>query len=166
MRDRSLLTKIKRLAKLAYLKLIRIKDSPLKVALGFGLGVFVGIMPLLGPAVALLLAFIFRVNRVSALVGSLLFNTWFSFIVLLLAIKIGAGVMGRDYHDVHADWDGLIKGFKWEKLFDTSIYDVFVPVGVGYLIISLFFTVAASIILYMIIVRIRNKKLRGAGLIV
>jgi uncharacterized protein (DUF2062 family) len=90
MRKRSLPNKVKRLAKVVYLKLFRINDSPLKIALGFGLGVFIGVMPGVGPVIALLLAFLFRVNRASALLGSILFNTWVGLIALLLAIKIGS----------------------------------------------------------------------------
>ena len=60
MQKKSLLNKIKRLAKLVYLKLFRINDSPLKIALGFGLGVFIGVMPGVGPVIALLLAFLFH----------------------------------------------------------------------------------------------------------
>jgi len=159
MRKRPLSDKIKRLAKLVYLKLFRINDGPLKIALGFGLGVFVGVMPGIGPVIALLLAFLFRVNRASALLGSILFNTWIGLIALLLAIKIGSAVMGFNYHDVYAGWNGLIKSFKWEKLLEVSVYDVIIPIGVGYLIIALFFAVAATIVVYTFALRIRNKKL-------
>jgi uncharacterized protein (DUF2062 family) len=159
MQKRSLLDRIKRLAKSAYLKLFRINDSPLKIALGFGLGAFVGVMPGVGPVIALFLAFLFRVNRASALLASILFNTWISFVALLLAIKVGSSVMGLNYQDVHFAWTGVIKDFKWEKLFDVTIVDVFVPIGVGYLIISLLFAVVAAVVVYAIVILIRNKKL-------
>ena len=101
MRKKALPNKIVRLAKLVYLKLFRINDSPLKIALGFGLGVFVGVMPGIGPVIALLLAFLFRVNRVSAFLGSVLFNTWVGLIALLLAVKIGSAVKGLNYSEVY-----------------------------------------------------------------
>lgn len=159
MQRKSLLNKINRLIKLAYLKLLRIKDTPLKIALGFGLGVFIGVMPGVGPVIALLLAFIFRINRVSAFLGSILVNTWVSFITFFWAVKIGAAVRGLNYHDVYADLTGIIKNFKWEKLFDVTIYDVLIPLGIGYLIISLFLAIAATTVVYMVILRIRDKKL-------
>ena len=84
----ALIDRIRRTGRFLYLKLFRINDTPLKIALGFGLGVFLGVMPGVGPVVALLLAFIFRINRASALLGSLLFNTWSGIISLLLAIEI------------------------------------------------------------------------------
>jgi uncharacterized protein (DUF2062 family) len=158
MRKRSLADKVKRLAKVVYLKLFRINDSPLKIALGFGLGVFVGVMPGIGPVIALLLAFPLRVNRASAFLGSVLFNTWVGLIALLLAIKIGSAVTGLNYNDVYDGWNGLIKNFKWEKLFEVSVYDVLVPIGIGYLIIALTFAVVASVIVYMIARHIKMKK--------
>jgi len=158
MRKRSLADKVKRLAKVVYLKLFRINDSPLKIALGFGLGVFVGVMPGIGPVIALLLAFPLRVNRASAFLGSVLFNTWVGLIALLLAIKIGSAVTGLNYNDIYDGWNGLIKNFKWEKMFEVSVYDVLVPIGIGYLIIALTFAVVASVIVYMIARQIKMKK--------
>jgi uncharacterized protein (DUF2062 family) len=58
MRKKTKANRIARLLKTVYLKLFRINDSPLKIALGFGLGVFVGVMPGIGPVIALLLALI------------------------------------------------------------------------------------------------------------
>jgi len=161
MRKKTLFNKTKRLIKVIYLKLFRINDSPLKIALGFGLGVFIGVMPGIGPVIALLLAFLFRVNRASALLGSILFNTWVGLIALLLSIKIGSAVMGLNYIDVYDGWNGLIKNFKWEKLFEVSVYDVLIPIGIGYLIIAFIFAVVASVIVYMIAKQIRFKKMKA-----
>ncbi len=157
MQRKSLLNKLKRLVKLAYLKLLRIKDSPIKIALGFGLGVFIGVMPGVGPPIAFLLAIIFRVNRLSAFLGSVLSNTWISFITLILAIKIGAALRGLDYIKVHADMMGIIKDFRWVKLFDVSVFDVLVPIGIGFFIVSLSLAAVATVVVYIIILRLRNK---------
>jgi uncharacterized protein (DUF2062 family) len=162
MQKKSRLNKIKRLAKLVYLKLFRINDTPLKIALGFGLGVFIGVMPGVGPVIALLLAFLFRVNRASAFLGSILFNTWVGLLALLFAIKVGSAVLGLNYHDVYTGWNELIKNFKWEKLFEVSVYDVLIPIGIGYFIIALFIASVATIVVYMIVLRIRNKKFNRA----
>jgi uncharacterized protein (DUF2062 family) len=150
--------RIARLLKTVYLKLVRINDSPLKIALGFGLGVFVGVMPGMGPVIAFALAFLLRVNRASALLGSILFNTWVGLLALLLAIKIGAAARGLNYNEVYDGWTGLIKNFKWEKLLESSVYDVLIPIGIGYLIISFLFALVATGVVYMIAQKIRRKK--------
>jgi uncharacterized protein len=158
MEKRSWTDKIKRLAKAVYLKLFRINDSPLKIALGFGLGVFTGIMPGAGPVAAVLLAVFFRVNRAGALLGSLLFNTWFSVAALLVSMKLGAAVTGRHYQDVCAGWEALIKNFKWGKLFEASVYEILVPVAMGYLIVALAVALMAAGGVYMIVSHTKGKK--------
>jgi uncharacterized protein (DUF2062 family) len=155
-----MLDKIKRLAQSVYLEIFRINDSPSKIALGFGLGAFTGVMPGIGPVIAVLLAVLFRVNRASALLGSILFNTWVSVIALVLAVRTGAAVMGLNYHDVYTAWSGIFKAFTWEKLFTASVHDVLVPIGVGYVIISLLFAGAAAVVVYAIALRIRHKAQR------
>jgi len=158
MEKKTRLNRIARLLKTVYLKLFRINDSPIKIASGFGLGVFVGVMPGIGPVIALLLAFLFRVNRASALLGSILFNTWVGLIALLLAIKIGSAVTGSSYGVLYDGWTTLIKDFKWEKLFEVSVYDVLVPIGIGYLIISFTIAVVAAVAIYFIAHQIMIKK--------
>lgn len=99
-----------------------------------------------------------RVNRASALLGSILFNTWVGLLALLLAIKIGSAVRGLNYNDVYDGWLVLLKNFKWEKLLELSIYDVLIPIGIGYLIISFLFALVATAVVYMLAEQIRKKK--------
>lgn len=153
-----MIDRIKRLARFLYLRLFRINDTPLKIALGFGLGAFVGVMPGIGPLVALMLAFLFRVNRVSALLGSILFNTWVGLVALLLAVKVGAFVMGRDYQELYTTATGIFKDFKWEKLWYLSVNDVLLPIGVGFLTISFVIAVLAAAVVYVLVVLVKNRK--------
>ena len=61
-----------RAIKLAYLRLLRVNDSPRKIAMGFALGAFIGIFPTfwLGGILSILLSWIFRLNYVSAVLGA------------------------------------------------------------------------------------------------
>lgn len=93
--------------KLIYLKLFRINDSPQKVAIGLGLGVFFGVLPGMGPLAALFFAFLFRVNRAAALLGSILTNTWLSIPVFVLAVKAGFLITGINYKDFAKSWTGI-----------------------------------------------------------
>ena len=91
-----------RFFRLIYLKLFRINDTPQKIAIGLGIGVFSGVLPGTGPVAALFLAFIFRVNRASALLGSIITNTWLSIPAFLLSVKVGAWLTGLNHHEVQA----------------------------------------------------------------
>jgi len=128
--------RIKKFFELLYIKLVKINDSPQKIALGLGLGVFSGIFPGTGPLAALFLAFFLRANRASALLGSLLTNTWLSFVTFLLAIKLGSGLFGVDWQKLYADWASFLRGFNWSVLFKLSILKIILPVMVGYLLIA------------------------------
>jgi hypothetical protein len=132
-------------------KLFKINDSPQKIALGVGLGVFSGLMPGTGPLAALFLAFIFRANRAAALLGSILTNTWLSLVTFILAIKAGSLVLGLHWQDVERKMQGLIHDFGWAKFFKLSFLDVLLPVIIGYIIIGLFLGAAAYLITLAII---------------
>lgn len=129
-------SRILRFFKLIYLKLFKINDTPQKIAVGLGLGVFFGTMPGMGPLAALFFAFILRVNRAGALLGSLLTNTWLSIPTFLVSVKVGSIVTGMSYKDIHEGWHSLIKNFKWAALFELSGYKIILPVVAGYIIVS------------------------------
>jgi len=138
--------RIFRFFKLIYLKLFRINDTPQKIALGLGVGVFFGTMPVTGPLVALFFAFILRVNRASALLGSILTNTWLSIPTFIVAVKAGAMVTGADYEDIRKAWQALIKNFTLPDLFKLSMYDILLPIIIGYLMISFIISITAYLI--------------------
>jgi uncharacterized protein (DUF2062 family) len=128
--------RISRFLNFLFEELFKINDTPQKIALGLGLGVFAGILPGTGPVAAIFLAFVFRVNRASALFGSLVTNTWLSIVTFLLSIKIGAMLLGMKWENVRQDWNLLLKGFSWLSLFKLSILKIALPVVIGYLLIA------------------------------
>lgn len=158
-KKRKFIEKLQRFLRLIYIKLVRINDSPLKIALGFGLGVFVGVMPAIGPIAAILLAFIFRVNRASALLGCILFNTWFGVIIFLLAVKTGSSLMGLSYNSVYEGWNLLIKNFHFSSLLKLSVYKILIPITIGYFVISLCLGILAFVVAFVVARQIKNRKL-------
>ena len=134
-------------------KLFKINDSAEKIALGVGLGVFSGLLPGTGPAAALFLAFIFRANRASALLGSILTNTWLSLVTFILAIKVGSIILKLHWQEVCQKAQGLIHDFHWVKFFRLSFLEVLLPVIVGYIVIGLFLGIISYLITLLIIGR-------------
>src|SRR3989338_1914636 len=129
--------KIKSLFRFLYEKLVKINDSPQKIAIGFGIGVFLGILPGVGPVASLASAFIFRVNRVAALTGSLLTNTWLSVVTFVAAVKIGALVTGAQWQDVYEQCQSIFKSFHWKDLLNVSLIQILKPLLIGYLVVGL-----------------------------
>ena len=136
-------------------KLFKINDTPQKIALGFGLGMFAGILPGTGPVAAIFLAVIFRANRASALLGSLLTNTWLSVVTFLLSIKLGSAILGLNWHNVRQEWFAFFKGFHWSALFKLSILKAILPVVIGYILVAFCFGLLAYLISLIIIVKIK-----------
>jgi len=147
--------KVLRFIRLLYLKIFRINDSPQKIAQGMALGVFVGIMPGMGPVIALFLAFIFRTNRASALLGSFFTNTWMSVLTFLLSIKIGSAIIGLDWHVVYEGWLNLTRHFQWKDLLDPAILRLALALVTGYLVIAIVLGVV-TYLLALVIAKIRH----------
>ena len=143
----------KKVTNFLFAGLFKINDSAQKIALGVGLGVFSGLMPVTGPAAALFLAFVFRANKASALLGSLLTNTWLSLITFVLAIKVGSAILRMRWQDVYQKAQGLIHGFSWIRFFKLSFLDILLPIIIGYIIIGLFLGAAGYLATLLIIRR-------------
>ncbi|MCX5705099.1 MAG: DUF2062 domain-containing protein [Candidatus Omnitrophica bacterium] len=150
--------KLQRFFKLIYLKLFRINDTPQKIALGFGLGVFLGILPGTGPIAALCCAFLFRLNRAAAFLGSLLTNTWLSIVTFVLSVKVGSFMMNMEWHKVYQGWLAILKDFHWANLFKLSVLEIAFPVLLGYFIISLCAGILGYIISLIAVIQVRKSK--------
>jgi len=151
---------ILRFFKLVYAKLVKINDTDQRIALGFAVGVFCGIMPTTGPLAALFLAFILRLNRASALLGSLLTNTWLSIVTFILSVKIGSAIMKVSWKDVRQDWVLFLQDFKWQHLFKLSVLKLVLPVIIGYFLIALVLGLSVYLITLFILKKDRIWKLR------
>lgn len=124
-----------------YLKIVYANDSPHKVSFGLGIGVFSGILPGTGPIAALFLASILKANRASALLGSLLTNTWISLVIPVISIKIGALVTGLEWRELYSAWAHI----RFTDIFKTSIFHIILPVILGYLVVAF----VASLLTYL-----------------
>ena len=144
--------------KLIYIKLVRIDDTPHKIAVGLGLGVFAGVMPFAGPLVAVFLAIIFKANKISAFLGGLLTNTWITIAAFFFSIRIGAFVFGIDREIVRARWMALMKDFHFSTFFKLSVFEIMLPVITGYLVISFVSAVAAYIVCMATLKIIEHRK--------
>ena len=142
-------------------EILRINDSSQKIALGFGLGVLSGIFPGTGPLVAVFLSLIFRANYFSALLGSVLTNTWLSVVTFLLAIKVGAAIMGVNWLDARKEWSYFLHHFQWANLLKLSVLKLILPVFLGYLVIA---CVAGSFsyLIVLSILRLKEKSVSKA----
>jgi len=146
---------------LLYKKIVKINDTPQKIALGLGLGVFTGILPGTGPLASLFLALVFRANRASALLGSLLTNTWLSLATFFLSVKIGSALMGLSWHTVKDAWIEFLDNFNWANLFKSSVLRTALPVILGYFVVAFCLGVLVYLTALLLLTRNDNIKRRG-----
>src|SRR3990172_4818536 len=100
--DRTPLERCRRTFRYIYLRLVRVGGDPVHIALGFALGVFLGVFPTfgLGIPLSLLLASMFRWNRVSAILGSLVMNPLTTPFFWTLSGTLGAAIFRADAGNV------------------------------------------------------------------
>ena len=140
-----------------YVKLVKINDTPQRVAIGFGIGVFFGIIPGLGPLASLFTASLLKVNRASALLGSLLTNTWISFVTFIASIKIGAVLMGIDWQVAKNEWYTVFKNFHFADLFKVSLLKTILPTIIGYVVVAAFLGFL-SYLLILLFLNLRKRR--------
>ena len=139
-------------------KLFQINDSPHKISLGFGLGIFAGLFPGTGPLAALFLAFIFRANRAAAIVGSMLTNTWLSFMIFAVSLRFGSFLIGADFPAIHRQAWELLSHFRWNKIFSEATWPILKPLFVGFFASGLILGLLGYLVCLGVIVWQRNLK--------
>jgi len=85
--------------RISFQKILHLDDEPYKIAGGFAVGVFISFSPLYGAhlLLALGLAFLFRLNKVAAAVGTLVVLPWFAPLVLGFSYLLGRFLMGQGF---------------------------------------------------------------------
>lgn len=126
--------------------LLHVEDSPERTAAAFGIGVFIAFCPLLGihTALALAIAFMFRLSRVAILFGAYINNPWTLAPLYIAGTLFGCLLLDVPAHGLgQIDWSlhgsGLyralfasLKPFLWPFVIGNTLLGVVAGVG-GYL---------------------------------
>lgn len=80
--------------------LLHVEDTPHRIALAFGIGVFIAFFPIWGvhTAMALGIAFLFRLSRAATLIGAYLNNPWTMAPMYTAGTLLGCGILGVSPH--------------------------------------------------------------------
>jgi uncharacterized protein len=128
--------------------LLQTDDTPNRVALAFGIGVFIAFFPLLGihTGLALLIAMLFRLNKVAILAGAWVNNPWTLGPMYLAGTLVGCVLLGVPSQDIHGiDWSLHGVAF-YEELFE-SLRPLVTPFLVGNLAVG----IVAGILAYLVL---------------
>jgi len=130
------ITKLKIKAKELLIKFAAIDDTPHKIAGGAALGVWLGIFPGLGVIATIVVAAFLKLNKLSAITGAILTNTWLSVLALPPAIALGAWIFNEDSTVLKTAFQQAWQGRQWWQLISLSWSDLLLPVFVGLTLIG------------------------------
>lgn len=113
-----------------------IDDTPHRIAAGAALGVFLGIAPGAGVAASVVLASIFRINRLAAIAGAIATNTWTLVFALPLAAAVGGFMVGDNKMSLIEQFN-QIQNLGIKFLFSKEIFfNIVLPLTLGFVVVS------------------------------
>jgi uncharacterized protein (DUF2062 family) len=135
-------------------QVIGLKDSPRKIAFSFGLGIFIGMSPVLGlhTILGILLAWVFKLNKFVTLVGVYITNPWTIVPIYTFATWLGARILGIKHIIPDIDWahmgmTELIKDLK----------PILPPFVVGTVALGLLCAIIGYVVIYHSVVKQRKS---------
>lgn len=89
--------------------IFQVRESPHRVALAFAMGIFLGISPFLGfhYAGAILAAWLFRLNKLVAIIGVSVNNPWTIVPISGFCAWLGAKMLGINQMLPQVDWSSI-----------------------------------------------------------
>ncbi|MBI4683870.1 MAG: DUF2062 domain-containing protein [Nitrospirae bacterium] len=89
--------------------ILRIKDTPHRLAIAFAVGVFIGMSPLLGlhTVLGIALAWIFRWNKIVTMTGVFVTNPWTIVPIYTFSTWVGAKCLGVTNIIPDIDWSNI-----------------------------------------------------------
>lgn len=129
-------------------RLLRLREHPFTIARGFAVGVFSGCLPFMGLQflISLLLAFLVRGNKFTALMGTWISNPFTYFPLFILNFHVGKLILGffLDNHSLEFHWQS------WREFADMGT-EITVTLLFGSIIVGLIFgAIAYHLILHLL----------------
>lgn len=130
--------------------LLHVEDTPNRVALAFGIGLFIAFLPLpIHTGLALVIALIFRLSRVALLAGAWVNNPWTLAPMYTAGTLLGCALLGVSPGGL-ADIDWSLNGRAlWEGLRPFVL-----PIVVGNLVLG----VLAGLLAYLVLRQILERR--------
>lgn len=134
-------------------EVLKVKDTPHRIAIAFALGVFLGISPLLGLHTigAFFIAWLFRLNRLVAIVGVYITNPWTIVPIYTFCIWVGARLVGLKRIIPAIDWSDVTL-----MVFMSELKHLIIPFLVGTIVVGSISAVVSYFIIHWAVVRYRN----------
>jgi len=126
--------------------LLHVEDTPTRVALAFGIGLFIAFFPILGihTGMALALAFAFRLSRVAILTGTWTNNPWTLAPMFTAGTLLGCAILGVPREGLAAiEWTAEGRAFY------AALYQGLRPYALPFVVGNLVAGAAAGVVGYV-----------------
>ncbi len=134
-------------------EVLKVKDSPHRIAISFAFGVFWGMSPLLGVHTigAFFSAWLLRLNRFVAVIGVYITNPWTIVPIYSFSLWVGTKLIGMEEILPDIDW-------KSAAFMDivTKLSHLILPFCIGTFAVGAVSAVASYFIIYNAVVRYRK----------
>ena len=136
-------------------KLLHLDDTPHRIALAFALGVYIAFSPLIGlhTGMVFLFAWLFRLNTIALLLGSLLNNPWTFGPIFGSCLWLGLKIYGMTRTIPPLDWQQLT----WMN-FMTRLKPYLVPFVLGTTLVGIVASVTAYFLANYLITQYRHAR--------
>ena len=135
----------------------RIKDTPHKIAAGAAAGIFLGVLPGPGVTASVVVASIFKMNRLAAIAGALATNHWTTIFMFPVAAAVGCFIFGENRAIIIEQFN-QIYSLVFKFLFSKEVlFDIVLPLTVGFVAVS----GAIALICYLLtfsLIKMHGKK--------
>jgi uncharacterized protein (DUF2062 family) len=135
-------------------QVIGVKDSPRKIALSFGIGIFLGMSPLLGlhTLLGIVAAWVFRLNKFVTLVGVYVTNPWTIVPIFTFATWLGGRLLGLEH---------ILPDINWRDMGISELMRDLEPILPPFIVGSVFLGLVCGVIGYALIYYtiVRQRKL-------
>ena len=120
-----------RQAKLNFVRFARLEGTPVEIAKGFALGIFIGMTPTFGfqMLMAVFFAFLLRENRLAAVLGVWISNPFTAPFIYALEYESGRLLLGMERVDLAFEFNF--------QAFKSLSWDIFLPMWVGGILFGL-----------------------------
>jgi uncharacterized protein (DUF2062 family) len=141
-------------------RLLKIEESPRRIALAFSIGVFIGFSPLLGfhTVIGLAIAFVFGLNRGAILLGLFINNPWTLVPIYAFATYLGGLVVGfpAALSFSNLGWHQVWRSEFWLAL--LKHWDFLTPMFVGSGMLSVFCAAVSYPLALLALKRARTQR--------
>lgn len=134
-------------------QILKVKDTPHRIATAFAVGVFMGISPFLGlhTVGVFFLAWLLRLNKLVAVAGVYITNPWTIVPIYTFCIWVGAKMVGMQ---------NIIPTIDWQNLTMLTLFDelkhLIIPFFVGTIVVGSVAAVVSYVIIHWAVVRYKN----------